>query len=196
MIKAAVFDLDHTLFDRYKTLEIVSKKLRYAFKVNPKYSDDEIFKIMEYADRFYVHKGWDALQEYIGSTDLFLEKLEYDQYRKFVMGEFMKVAVPYPFSNSVLVQLKKEKYKLALITNGNPILQRSKIKMLQLEEYFDEIYTGCLIISDRIILSHEPIENCPPFLFNISKHFIATEAFSICFFPFKLTAMVLSPNSV
>ena len=38
------------------------------------------------------------------------------------------------------------------------------------EEYFDEIYTGCLIISDRIILSHEPIENCPPFLFNIHGH--------------------------
>lgn len=38
------------------------------------------------------------------------------------------------------------------------------------EEYFDEVYTGCLIISDRIILSHEPIENCPPFLFNIHGH--------------------------
>ena len=38
------------------------------------------------------------------------------------------------------------------------------------EDYFDEIYTGCLIISDRIILSHEPIENCPPFLFNIHGH--------------------------
>ena len=38
------------------------------------------------------------------------------------------------------------------------------------EEYFDEIYTGCLTISDRIILSHEPIENCPPFLFNIHGH--------------------------
>ena len=38
------------------------------------------------------------------------------------------------------------------------------------EEYFDEIYSGCLIISDRIILSHEPIENCPPFLFNIHGH--------------------------
>jgi calcineurin-like phosphoesterase family protein len=38
------------------------------------------------------------------------------------------------------------------------------------EEYFDEIYTGCLIISDRIILSHEPIENCPPFSFNIHGH--------------------------
>ena len=142
MIKAIGFDLDHTLFDRYKTLEIVSKKLRYAFKVNPKYSDDEIFKIMEYADRYYVHKGWDALQEYIGSTDLFLEKLEYDQYRKFVMGEFMNVAVPYSFTLPILKQLKEKGYKLALITNGRPKLQRSKIKMLQLEEYFDEIYIG------------------------------------------------------
>ena len=38
------------------------------------------------------------------------------------------------------------------------------------EDYFDEIYTGCLTISDRIILSHEPIENCPQFLFNIHGH--------------------------
>jgi calcineurin-like phosphoesterase family protein len=38
------------------------------------------------------------------------------------------------------------------------------------KEYFDEIYTGCLTISDRIILSHEPIENCPSFLFNIHGH--------------------------
>jgi calcineurin-like phosphoesterase family protein len=37
-------------------------------------------------------------------------------------------------------------------------------------EYFDEIYTGCLTISDRIILSHEPIEGCPSFLFNIHGH--------------------------
>ena len=37
-------------------------------------------------------------------------------------------------------------------------------------EYFDEVYTGCLTISDRIILSHEPIEGCPPFLFNIHGH--------------------------
>ena len=38
------------------------------------------------------------------------------------------------------------------------------------KDYFDEIYTGCLTISDRIILSHEPIENCPTFLFNIHGH--------------------------
>lgn len=38
------------------------------------------------------------------------------------------------------------------------------------KDYFEEVYTGCLTISDRIILSHEPIEGCPPFLFNIHGH--------------------------
>lgn len=38
------------------------------------------------------------------------------------------------------------------------------------KDYFDEIYTGCLTITEKIILSHEPIENCPLFLFNIHGH--------------------------
>lgn len=60
--------------------------------------------------------------------------------------------------------LKKIKgYKVLIIGNHD---KGSSIY----EEYFDEIYTGCLTISDRIILSHEPIENCPPFLFNIHGH--------------------------
>lgn len=35
---------------------------------------------------------------------------------------------------------------------------------------FDEVYEGILTISDKIILSHEPIENLPEFLFNIHGH--------------------------
>ena len=35
--------------------------------------------------------------------------------------------------------------------------------------YFDEIYTGPLIISDKIILSHEPLIQMP-YLFNIHGH--------------------------
>ena len=38
------------------------------------------------------------------------------------------------------------------------------------KDYFEEIYTGCLTISDRFILSHEPIEGCPSYLFNIHGH--------------------------
>jgi len=35
---------------------------------------------------------------------------------------------------------------------------------------FDEVYEGPLMINDKIILSHEPIENLPPYMFNIHGH--------------------------
>lgn len=35
---------------------------------------------------------------------------------------------------------------------------------------FDEVYTGTLTISDKIILSHQPIDKLPPFWFNIHGH--------------------------
>ena len=35
---------------------------------------------------------------------------------------------------------------------------------------FDEVYEGPLLISDRILLSHEAIENLPPYFFNIHGH--------------------------
>ena len=35
---------------------------------------------------------------------------------------------------------------------------------------FDEVYEGPLMIAEKIILSHEPIVNCPPWMFNIHGH--------------------------
>ena len=35
---------------------------------------------------------------------------------------------------------------------------------------FDEVYEGPLMINDRIIISHEPIEDLPTFLYNIHGH--------------------------
>ena len=38
------------------------------------------------------------------------------------------------------------------------------------DEVFDEVYRGQLTISDKIILSHAPIENLQPYWFNIHGH--------------------------
>ena len=35
---------------------------------------------------------------------------------------------------------------------------------------FDEVYCGCLMIGEKVILSHEPIENLPPWLCNLHGH--------------------------
>lgn len=38
------------------------------------------------------------------------------------------------------------------------------------QPYFDEIYEGALMINSKIILSHEPIQHLPTWLFNIHGH--------------------------
>lgn len=141
MIKAAVFDLDHTLYDRYKTLEIISKNIRLVFDINPKLTDKEIAELMILADKTQVHKGWDRLQEYlINETMLFNTKPEYDEYRKFVMGNFMHTAIPFDFTIPVLTQLRNEGYLLGLITNGSYELQSKKLELLNLTDKFDCLF--------------------------------------------------------
>lgn len=41
-------------------------------------------------------------------------------------------------------------------------------KLIDLKEYFDEVYNGCLFISDRLLLSHEPVSL--PFCVNLHGH--------------------------
>ena len=60
-----------------------------------------------------------------------------------------------------------------MLTNGwfisdhkNGLVSRS----LGDNHLFDEVYTGPLMISDKIILSHEPIVPCPRYLVNLHGH--------------------------
>lgn len=143
MIKAVSFDLDHTLYDRYATLRLIAPLLKTHFELNSKLSDEQAAEIMIHADRYYVHKGWDALQEYLyKDTCLFAKMPQYDEYRKFVMGEFMNTAVSFPFTAPMLKSLKQSGFKLGLITNGNAKLQNRKIDLLKIRDYFDYIYIG------------------------------------------------------
>ena len=50
---------------------------------------------------------------------------------------------------------------------GEPELDRHVISDNKL---FDEVYSGPLMISDKIILSHEPIIPCPDYLVNLCGH--------------------------
>ncbi len=140
MIKAVIFDLDHTLFDRYATLSEVAKKIRKKLPVNPKLSDSKIAEIMINTDKSCVYYGWDKIREYIvNETPLFTKKIDGKAYSDFVFSEFMNVAVPFPFTKPVLETLKSNGYKLGLITNGLPGLQEKKLEMLGLENIFDRV---------------------------------------------------------
>lgn len=143
MIKAIIFDLDHTLFDRYATLREVAKNLRFKLPVNPNLSDSDIADIMISADKLKVHRGWDEMERYIfEETPLFSKKLEKYSYQNFILEQFHNIAVPFEFVKPMLEKFKADGYKLGVITNGRPGLQEKKINMIGLDGVFDEVIIG------------------------------------------------------
>lgn len=140
MIKAVIFDLDHTLFDRYGTLKEVAKMIRKMIPVDPTLSDTEVGDIMINADKMCVYYGWERINEHIvNHTRLLGQKIDGKQYSDAVFKCFEDVAVPFSFTLPMLEKLKKEGYILGLITNGLPGLQEKKLKMLGLDSIFDRV---------------------------------------------------------
>ena len=139
LLKAVVFDLDHTLFDRYATIKQIVPRFREGFKINPDITDDFIYNEISWADKNYVHRGWQEIFAHLCNKGVFTEIPEYDDYVQFVLSCFKTVAVPFAFTNNVLQQLKDDGFLLGLITNGTHDVQTAKLNMLGITHFFDEI---------------------------------------------------------
>ena len=139
MIKAVIFDLDHTLFDRHGTLKSLVPKLREEFSVNENMSDGEIGEIWCYADSHYVYSGWERILAYLSEKGVFNETPPFPDYSAFIYKHFAVTAVPFPETIPMLEELHSMGLKTGLITNGNHALQYAKISLLGLEPHFDEI---------------------------------------------------------
>lgn len=140
MIKGIIFDLDHTLFDRYATLRAVAKTVAERLPTDTKLGIEEIADIMIESDKRRIHRGWEALEEYVvESTGLFVSDIPKGAYFNCLLESFMTVAVPYSFTEPMLKKLKNEGFKIGLITNGRVGLQEKKLEMLGITDYFDEI---------------------------------------------------------
>ena len=139
MIKAVVFDLDHTLFDRHGTLKSLVPKLREEFSVNEKMTDEEIGDIWCYADDHFVYTGWEYIYGYLKDKGVFTEAPTFEDYSAFIFKYFEITAVPFADTVPMLMKLRCLGYKTGLITNGYPYLQYAKVDMLGLRSHFDEM---------------------------------------------------------
>ena len=141
MIKGVVFDLDHTLFDRYATLTEIAPMMFEHFKkkISPGLGIEDLAVNLIYADKNYICFGFDEVVKYLNNSGFFRKKIKTDEFVSVLFECFMQVAVPFPYTNDVLEKLRSLGYKTGLITNGSGELQRAKLKLLGLEKYFDEI---------------------------------------------------------
>lgn len=139
MIKAAIFDLDHTLFDRYATIRVLVPQLRKHFDLNDGVTDEYFIDELSYGDKHFVHKGWQGIYNHLVSRGIFKTVPSFEEYTEIVLRHFKHIAVKYDFSIGVLKELRERGYKVGLITNGTAQLQYKKLEMLELTDLFDEI---------------------------------------------------------
>ena len=139
MIKAAVFDLDHTLFDRYETIKILVPQLRKHFDLGEGITDEYFIQELTYADKHFVHKGWQGIYNHLISKGIFKTIPTFSEYTEIVLRHFRHIAVKYDFAEPTLRELMAMGIKVGLITNGTEELQYKKLGMLGLTDCFDEI---------------------------------------------------------
>lgn len=167
MYQGIVFDLDHTLFDRYETYRAIGPQFYQALRtyISPELSKDEAVELWCRIDREKVHLGWSAMLRHGEDIGLFRTAPSLEQYSSFILPEFCKTAVSYPFTKPVLTKLKQSGFKLGLITNGSPEIQQKKISLLSLESYFDEILVAAGTMkkpSPKPFLTMANRLGCPP----------------------------------
>lgn len=149
MIKAVIFDLDHTLFDRHGTLAAIVPALRGRFEVSDALSDAQIAEFWAYADDSYVYDGWRYIFDYLCENGVFTVLPEFAEYRAFIFENFARVAVRLEDSLPMLLSLKKDGYKVGLITNGGHALQYKKLELTGLMYVFDEIIVSGDVLIDK-----------------------------------------------
>lgn len=139
MIKAVVFDLDHTLFDRYATIKKLVPQLRKHFDLGDGITDEYFIQELSYADKHYVHKGWEGIYNHLVSKGIFRTLPGFAEYTEIVLRHFKHIAEKYDFAEPALKKIKSKGYKIGLITNGSHELQYKKLGKLELTDLFDEI---------------------------------------------------------
>ena len=144
MFRAIVFDLDHTLFDRYATIRktFVAFYEHYRDKIPQEVSYEEFIEKLIEVEKYYIYYDWyTVINECarIGIISPMSEEEVKEAVRVIVYKCWPIAAVQYPFAIPTLNKLKEMGCKIGLITNGAHEPQALKIKKLGLEPLFDEI---------------------------------------------------------
>ena len=140
-ITGAVFDLDHTLFDRYATLRSLAPFLteRLAEDLTPGIGPEEFYEELAEADRRSVVAGWEGMFAALTSRGILRKEAAYPRFRDSLRDAFMRNAVRFPFEDEFFAALRARSLKLALITNGSEEVQGAKLRLLGMAPRFDEV---------------------------------------------------------
>lgn len=142
MIKGVVFDLDHTLFDRYATLRAVLPEMyrRLRDKIPQNLSEEDFIEGLIKIEKQHIYMGWGYTGDRLVEEGIFIEGTKGEEVWKCLYTYCWPIAaIKYPFTEPMLISLRKMGLKIGILTNGAHDLQERKIKMLGIADFVDEI---------------------------------------------------------
>lgn len=171
-MKGFVFDLDNTLFDRYGTLtEIITYHYDAIKKyINPGYDLNRAVSHALHTEKLFVQEfAWRGVYDHLLEEHFFNADCTptWDQFRTFVLGNFHRFAVPFPFARPLLEKIRSKGYIVALLTNGSISLQNDKLRLIGLEDAFDLIVCASPKEGDGDFPIQKP--DPAPFLYTAEK---------------------------
>ena len=138
-IKAIVFDAYGTLFDVNSAAE------KCKGKIGDKWEDFANFwrtTQLEYTWlRSLMKKHKDFWQVTEDSLDKSMKIFKIDSSMKSELLNLYKVLSPYTEVKEVLKKLKEKEYRLAILSNGSPVLLSELVKSNNLENIFDDLFS-------------------------------------------------------
>ncbi len=142
MIKGVVFDLDHTLFDRYATLRTVLPEMykRMRDKIPASLSQKDFIEGLIKGEKQHIYRGWSYTADRLIEQGLFLEGTNGAEVWHCLFTYCWPIAaIKFPFTDPTLERLRKMGLKLGIVTNGEHDPQILKIRMLGLDKLVDEL---------------------------------------------------------
>jgi len=137
LIKAVIFDLDGTLLDRDRSVRFFIDQQYERLKpyLSHILKETYVHRFIELDNGGYVWK--DIVYKQI--VEEFSIELSPEALLEDYLHQFKHHCVPFENLHSMLCNLKKQGFKLAIITNGYGQFQLDNIRALGVEDHFDVI---------------------------------------------------------
>ena len=151
MIKAVIFDMDHTLYDRDGTYRNMGESFCNVFKdyINHDKTREELVQILQQSDKEGAYCGWEGIYEKVCEYRAFRTPPSFEMFYGYIFDRFSECIEPYEDTYEILEWCKASGYQTGIITNGTEDFQMKKIKALQLDRHVEHIIIGGVIGSQK-----------------------------------------------